>query len=86
VIWKRMQMRSGGGKKWNGLSVGDVENVRVIVGGGNGRVAGEVVRGVDPSQGRQVGEEKRGRNNIIYWNCNIDCFVFDGDDYFLEIS
>lgn len=59
-------MRSGGGKKWNGLSVGDVENVRVIGVGGNVRVAGEVVQGVDPpTQGLQVGEEKRGRN-IIY--------------------
>ena len=71
-------MRSGGGKKWNGLSVGDVENVRVIGVGGNVRVAGGVVQGVDPSQGQQVGEEKKGRN--IYW-IYIDCFVFDGDNF-----
>ena len=71
-------MRSGGGKKWNGLSVGDVENVRVIGVGGNVRVAGEVVQGVAPSQDRQVGGEKKGRN--IYW-IYIDCFVFDGDNF-----
>ena len=75
-------MRSGGGKKWNGLSVGGVENVRVIGVGGNVRVAGGVVQGVDhPTQGLQVGEEKRGRNIIIYWNYIIYCFVFDGDNF-----
>ena len=60
-------MRSGGGKKWNGLSVGDVENVRVIGVGGSVRVAGEVVQGVDPTQGLQAGEEKRDKSST-YWN------------------